>query len=99
MSTRQLPAQRLALASDPPAIATLMRQSILDLFPRFYDARQTASAAVHIAVLDLSLIEDGTYFVHETGGEIVACGGWSRRDRLYTGSGARAAPTHPGSPR
>jgi GNAT superfamily N-acetyltransferase len=90
MSIRQLPEQRLAVPADEPAIAALMRQSILDLFPHFYDARQTASAAVHIADLDRSLIEDGTYFVHEAGGEIVACGGWSRRDRLYTGSGARA---------
>ena len=89
MSIRQLPGQRLAVPADEPAIAALMRQSILDLFPRFYDARQTASAAVHIADLDRSLIHDGTYFVHEAGGEIVACGGWSRRDRLYTGSGAR----------
>ena len=89
MRTRQPPAQRLAVATDAPAIATLMRQSILDLFPHFYDARQTASAAVHIADLDRSLIDDGTYFVHEAGDEIVACGGWSRRDRLYTGSGAR----------
>jgi GNAT superfamily N-acetyltransferase len=90
MRTRQPPAQRLAVAADAPAIATLMRQSILDLFPHFYDARQTASAAVHIADLDRSLIDDGTYFVHEAGDEIVACGGWSRRDRLYTGSGARS---------
>ena len=66
-----------------------MRASVLDLFPAFYDARQTASAAVHIAHLDMQLIEDGTYFVHTDGGEIVACGGWSRRDKLYTGSAAR----------
>ena len=99
MSPRQLPAQRLAVASDAAAIAALMRASILDLFPRFYDARQTASAAVHIADLDRSLIEDGTYFVHEAGGEIVACGGWSRRDRLYTGSGAQAGDARRLDPR
>ena len=73
---------------DAPQIAALMRASVLELFPRFYDARQTASAATHIAHIDLQLIEDGTYFVHEAAGEIVACGGWSRRAKLYTGSGA-----------
>jgi GNAT superfamily N-acetyltransferase len=64
-----------------------MRASILDLFPHFYDERQTASAAVYVGHLDTTLIEDGTYFVHELGDEIVACGGWSRRDKLYSGSG------------
>ena len=89
MSSPQLPAQRLAVASDAPRISELMRVSILDLFPRFHDARQTASAARHIGRLDMTLIEDATYFVHEAAGEIVACGGWSRRDKLYTGSGDR----------
>lgn len=79
--------QRRARASDAQRVSQLMRASILDLFPRFYDERQTASAAVHVGRLDLTLIEDGTYFVHEVGDEIVACGGWSRRDKLYTGSG------------
>ena len=65
-----------------------MRSSVLDLFPQFYDERQTASAAEHIAHLDEQLIQDGTYFIHEAAGEIVACGGWSRRAKLYTGSGA-----------
>jgi GNAT superfamily N-acetyltransferase len=75
-----------------PAIARLMRESILALFPRFYDERQTASAAVHIGDPDVTLIEDGTYYVgeHPDGGEIVCCGGWSRRDKLYTGSGDAA---------
>lgn len=67
-----------------------MRASVLEHFPRYYDERQTASAAVHIAQLDMRLIEDGTYFVHEAGGEIVACGGWSRRAKLYAGPGARS---------
>ena len=84
-----MPAHRVAVASDAPAITELMRASVLDLFPAFYDARQTASAAVHIAHLDMQLIEDGTYYVHTVDDEVVACGGWSRRSKLYNGSGAR----------
>lgn len=83
------PALRLARADDAEKITELMRASVLELFPRFYDDQQTASAAVHIAHLDLQLIEDGTYFVHNVGAEIVAYGGWSRRQKLYTGSGAQ----------
>jgi GNAT superfamily N-acetyltransferase len=67
-----------------------MRDSVLDLFPAFYDERQTESSAVQIAHLDMRLIEDGTYFVHEAGGEIVACGGWSRRNKRFSGPGDRA---------
>lgn len=78
--------QRLARRSDVERIGELMRDSILDLFPRFYDERQTASSAIYIGEPDLTLIDDGTYYVHETQGEIVACGGWSKRDKLYTGS-------------
>ena len=33
------------------------------------------------------LVEDGTYFVVDGHDGLVACGGWSRRDKLYTGSG------------
>lgn len=81
------PPQRVAVPADAPQISELMRASVLELFPRHYDERQTASAAVHIAHLDMQLIEDGTYFVHEHDGEIVACGGWSRRRKLFTGRG------------
>jgi GNAT superfamily N-acetyltransferase len=83
-------ALRLATLRDGVAIEALMKQSVRDLFPRFYDDAQTASSVDHVAVLDRALIEDGTYFVCETSGEIVACGGWSRRDKLYSGSGSGA---------
>jgi hypothetical protein len=63
-----------------------MRASVLSCSRSFSDERQTASSAVHVGHVDPTLIADGTYFVHELGGEIVACGGWSRRGRLYTGS-------------
>ena len=79
--------QRLAVVDDTAGIQALMRASALEQFPRFYDARQTASAVVHIAQLDIALIEDGTYFVHEADGELVACGGWSRRAKLYADGG------------
>jgi GNAT superfamily N-acetyltransferase len=80
--------QRVALPADIEPIAGLMRASVLAHFPRFYDAVQTASAALYIARLDTRLIEDATYFVHEVApGEIVACGGWSRRGRLHAGAG------------
>jgi GNAT superfamily N-acetyltransferase len=65
-----------------------MKQSIAAIFPRFYDERQTESAVRYVGEVDRMLLGDGTYFVLEAGGgEAVACGGWSRRDRLYTGSG------------
>jgi GNAT superfamily N-acetyltransferase len=65
-----------------------MKASVAALFPRSNDARQTASAVEHVAHVDPLLLADGTYFVLETAGEMVACGGWSRRDKLYSGSEA-----------
>jgi GNAT superfamily N-acetyltransferase len=79
--------QRLAVARDIEAISVLMKQSVRELFPRYYDARQTATAERFVAQLDTVLVDDGTYYVHEAGGEIVACGGWSRRNRLHAGAG------------
>lgn len=83
----RLPPQRPAYLQDAPAIAGLICESVLALFPAFYTAQQTASAARHLAHVDLQLIEDRTYFVHDAAGEIVACGGWSRRHTGYTRSG------------
>lgn len=78
---------RLAGTADAAPLAALMRASVEAIFPSFYDAAQTSSAAVHIAALDLALIEDGTYFVVEApGGSLAACGGWSRRHKLFNGA-------------
>lgn len=85
------PAIRLARMADAEAIDALMKASIRGIFPAFYDERQTASSIEFIGSVDRMLIDDGTYFVVEAGGELAACGGWSRRDKLYTGSGEGAA--------
>lgn len=81
---------RLATPKDANSIDELMKASTRDLFPMFYSPEQTASAVRFVALVDRTLIEDGTYFVIEVGDELVACGGWSRRDKLYTGSGHAA---------
>jgi GNAT superfamily N-acetyltransferase len=84
----ETPHVRLAALVEEEAIDALMKASTRELFPNFYDARQTESSVQYIAAVDRTLIEDGTYYVAEVDGEIVACGGWSRRAKLYTGSGA-----------
>jgi len=55
ISPLALPPQRLALESDAPDISELMRVSVPELFPRFYDRRQTAGAALHIAHMERPL--------------------------------------------
>ena len=81
------PTLRVAVPDDRAAVDALMKLSVAALFPRYYSEEQAASAVVHVAQVDTMLLADGTYFALESGGELVACGGWSRRDKLYTGSG------------
>ena len=87
MARAAVPVLRTATVKDLDSISAVMRASVLALFPPYYDERQTASAAVHIAHVDPVLVADRTYFVFVVDGEIVACGGWSRRGRLYVGDG------------
>jgi GNAT superfamily N-acetyltransferase len=84
---RPEPVLRIATPDDAPRIQVLMQESAAAIFPRFYSERQAASAVRYVAQVDPMLLADGTYFVLETRGELVACGGWSRRARPYTGSG------------
>jgi GNAT superfamily N-acetyltransferase len=81
-----LPLLRLARLDETDAIDALMKVSTRDLFPAYYDVAQTEASIEYIASVDTTLIADGTYFVAEVDGELVACGGWSRRDKLYSGS-------------
>jgi GNAT superfamily N-acetyltransferase len=78
---------RTASLDDRRAIDVLMKESASAHFPRYYGEPECASAVRYIAQVDPQLLEDGTYYVLEANKEIVACGGWSRRGKLYTGSG------------
>jgi GNAT superfamily N-acetyltransferase len=81
------PVLRRARLDEADAIDALMKVATRDIFPRVYTAEQTASAVRFVAAVDTQLIADGTYYVFEADGELIACGGWSKRAKLYTGSG------------
>jgi GNAT superfamily N-acetyltransferase len=85
------PALRVATPADADEIESLMKTSAAGLFPAFYGEQQVASGIRFVAEADPALLADGTYYVLEADGEMVACGGWSRRARPYTGSGESAS--------
>jgi GNAT superfamily N-acetyltransferase len=88
---------RLAGRDDLAALEALMDAAIGELQKPFLDERQIASSRA-IMGLDTQLVDDGTYFIVESGGELAGCGGWSRRATLYGGdrtSGRSAALLDP----
>jgi len=76
---------RLAAASDTAAIAALMDRAIAELQRPFINAQQIAASRLSMG-LDTQLIADGTYFAILDAGELVGCGGWSKRATLYGGN-------------
>ena len=81
---------RKAVPADVPEIERVMRASMSDLGASFYDRAQVASAVRYIAVIDRQIIDDETYFVIEEEGRVVACGGWSGRTKLFSGTESQA---------
>jgi GNAT superfamily N-acetyltransferase len=79
---------RLAQADDVPAIAELMAQAIADNMSAFLSVAEVEAARESMGV-DLTLIEDQTYFLIETEEDgktiLVGCGGWGKRRTLYGG--------------
>jgi GNAT superfamily N-acetyltransferase len=75
---------RLARLDDLDALRDLMNAAISELQKPFLDDRQITSSRT-IMGLDTQLIEDGTYFIVESDGNLAGCGGWSRRATLYGG--------------
>jgi GNAT superfamily N-acetyltransferase len=76
---------RQAILADVPALTVLIDAAISDLQRGFLDDAEIESSRA-IMGIDTQLIDDGTYFVVESGGTIAGCGGWSRRATLYGGN-------------
>jgi GNAT superfamily N-acetyltransferase len=79
---------RPARPDDLGAIAALMDAAIRAHFPAFYGPERVEAAVRYIGKPDPMLVEDGTYYVAEDDRGLTACGGWSRRRKLYAGSGS-----------
>lgn len=82
---------RLATAKDLAAIRLLIPLSVRGLNAGHYSEEQLNASLEHVFGSDTQLIDDGTYFVIEADGVVVACGGWSRRLTLYGGDQLKAS--------
>jgi GNAT superfamily N-acetyltransferase len=76
---------RLATRDDLPALSAVMDAAISELQRGFLDDAQIEASRTVMGI-DTQLIDDGTYFVVESGVDIAGCGGWSRRATLYGGN-------------
>ena len=77
------PRLRRADLADVPALEALIAASAIGLGVPDYTPRQIAAALEGVFGVDRQLIEDGTYFVAERHGQLIGCGGWSRRATLF----------------
>ena len=76
---------RPATAADSAQIRELIGRSIRALGAADYSAQQIEGALEGAFGLDSQLVADGTYFVVESEGRLIGCGGWSYRRTLFGG--------------
>ena len=81
---------RVAVLNDVPALKQLIPLSARVLSKGFYTPRQAESAIKYIFGVDTQLVEDKTYYVAEAEGQIVGCGGWSKRKTMFGGDQMKA---------
>jgi GNAT superfamily N-acetyltransferase len=85
-------APRLARENDIPALECLIPLSVRALQAAHYSPAQMEAALGPVFAVDRQLILDGTFFVVEQEGQVIGCGGWSRRRSLFGGDHGRETP-------
>ena len=88
---------RLAELEDGPRIQRLIESSARGLGIGDYSAEQVEAALSGAFGMDAQLIRDRTYFVIEAQDELVACGGWSFRKKLFGAGKDQADSEEPAS--
>jgi GNAT superfamily N-acetyltransferase len=76
---------RKAVLDDRQAIERLIEESARALSLEDYSGQQIEAAISTVFGVDTDLILDGTYFVAESAGVLIGCGGWSKRRTLFGG--------------
>lgn len=89
---------RKATLEDRSTLEKLIADSARGLSRGDYTSEQIEAALGAAFGVDSELICDGTYFVAEADGEIVGCGGWSRRRTLFGGDAQPGRQSDPLDP-
>jgi GNAT superfamily N-acetyltransferase len=76
---------RKANLDDREAIERLIIESARNLSREDYSEQQIEAAILTVFGVDTDLILDATYFVAESAGMLIGCGGWSKRKTLFGG--------------
>ena len=76
---------RKATFEDRDAIQELIAASARGLSQDDYSEQQIEAAIEGVFGVDSQLISDQTYFVAESSGTLVGCGGWSKRRTVFGG--------------
>lgn len=76
---QNLPVIRTATQMDAGALYAMQAESMRVLASKVYHPREVESFLAHVGTMDAYLLDDGTFFVAESGGRIIGCGGWTSR--------------------
>ena len=86
---------RLATLSDHDPLVELIALSAHHLLGVDCSKEQIDGALGTVFGVDTQLIKDGTYFVGEVDSQLIACGGWSKRQTLFGGDAGKASSVDP----
>lgn len=83
---------RVAISGDIRELERLVARSGIALSAGFYTPEQAEAITRHVFGVDTQLIDDGSYYLIEQDGDIVACGGWSARQTLFGADRTKTGP-------